>query len=339
MPLCCQGGYHWLTVGVVANNSKVVTHEGANENDLVLTRDGSLLAVLRVDAGDGEGCVGCDSASSGCRGPASPFHRAISRDLGRTWSEPTPLPLTSNTRRAIGSVRPRMAALGTADAPGPIVLVGGRNAANNGMRCGMAALPVMWPLAQAIRDGKCAGECPMTVLCPPGCADSHGPVWGTGPFTMSSDVCAAAIFAGAIRSAAGGWIQLSPTPKPVRSFGGGERHGVAAQAHGPEDSNGSRGHGLLIANATGPRTCTKLWENFGCLDFKELGMKLWVSEDGTGEDWIERDLSHEHNLRAPAHLQFDERVNASVGGHGGWATQSYFSLQRLTPTSALVAVK
>ena len=177
----------------------------------------------------------------------------------------------------------------------------------------------------------------MTVLCPPGCANAHGSVWGTGPFTMSSDVCAAAIFAGAISSSAGGWIQLSPTPHAVHRFGGAKQHGIVTQSHGPDDNNGSRGHGLIIGNATGPRTCKKLWQNFGRVDFKELGMKLWVNEDGTGDEWIERDLSHEHNLRAPAHSRFDERVNASVGGHGGWATQSYFSLQRLTPASALVA--
>ena len=74
--------FRWRFQGVVANNSRVETHEGANENDLALLRSGVLLCIFRVDAGDGEGCARCDSASSGCRGPCQPFNRSLSTDLG-----------------------------------------------------------------------------------------------------------------------------------------------------------------------------------------------------------------------------------------------------------------
>ena len=337
-----DGGYHWRAVGVVANNSKVVTHEGANENDLIITKSGALLCILRVDAGDGEGCAKCDSASSGCRGPCQPYHRSISTDLGVTWSVPTALPFTSNTDAPIGSVRPRLASLGPPDAPAALLLTGGRNCVQNGMRCGLPALPALWPLAEAIRDGKCTGACPMTVLCPPGCGTNHGRVFGVGPFALESDVCAAAISAGAVNHSSGGWVKLQPTSYSLPAdfnFAAGVRNGVRSYARGLFDGadRRARGYGLLISAAYGPNSCEKLWSNFGEVNFKTLGMKLWVSWDGEGEVWEEHDLSYEHNQQIEdSQLLFDERVNASVYGHGGWATQSYFSLDRLSPTSAVI---
>ena len=65
--------------------------------------------------------------------------------------------------------------------------------------------------------------------------------------------------------------------------------------------------------------------NFGDLDFKTLGLKLWVSSDGGGA-WTEYDLTYQHNRQPPLGpagqvLALDARVNASAGMHGAWATR------------------
>ena len=125
----------------------------------------------------------------------------------------------------------------------------------------------------------------MTLLCPAGCGGARqGPVFGIGPFEMSSDVCAAAIFGGAINASSGGWISVAPTPRALqKDFTSGMRNGIRAQARSIADSIAeSRGFGLVIEAASGPSRCRKLWQNFGLVDFKTLGMKLWANMDGDG---------------------------------------------------------
>ena len=68
------------------------------------------------------------------------------------------------------------------------------------------------------------------VYCPPGCAGSGAPVWGTGPFSGASSICKAAIYAGLITNSGG---QVHATKAGGRSaFSGGTRNGVTTEAYG-----------------------------------------------------------------------------------------------------------
>lgn len=83
--------------------------EGPNEHDVTVLPDGaSLLAVVRLDGGDG-----------GLKPPLQPYHyldyhKSISTDWGRTWSRLAPIDA--------GCARPRLLALGSV-----VVLSGGRH--------------------------------------------------------------------------------------------------------------------------------------------------------------------------------------------------------------------
>ena len=80
------------------------------------------------------------------------------------------------------------------------------------------------------------------------------------------------------------------------------------------------------------------------MDFKTLGLKLWVSSDGGGA-WTEYDLTYQHNRQPPLGpagqvLALDARVNASAGMHGSWATREreLFLLSSLSSSQAVVVV-
>ena len=47
-----DGGYAWQYVGDIARADKVDSNEGPNENSLALLNNGSVLCVMRLDAGD-----------------------------------------------------------------------------------------------------------------------------------------------------------------------------------------------------------------------------------------------------------------------------------------------
>ena len=47
-----DGGYNWTFAGHIARADKVDSNEGPNENSLALLRNGSILCVMRLDAGD-----------------------------------------------------------------------------------------------------------------------------------------------------------------------------------------------------------------------------------------------------------------------------------------------
>ena len=83
-------------------------------------------------------------------------------------------------------------------------------------------------------------------------------------------------------------------------------------------------------------------KNFGDLDFKTLGLKLWVSSDGGGA-WTEHDLTYQHNRHPPLGpagqvLALDARVNASAGMHGAWATRERESTSSLFPSCSQAVV-
>jgi len=80
--------------------------EGANENDMVVAADGSLLIVYRTDGGDGWP----DHQHK-------PFMKVKSSDQGHTWSSPVSLP------SGVLSARPQMLMLTPS---GPLLLTGGR---------------------------------------------------------------------------------------------------------------------------------------------------------------------------------------------------------------------
>eukprot|EP01051_Picozoa_sp_SAG22_P015908 SAG22_NODE_2152_length_2924_cov_1.454867_4_plen_92_part_00 len=66
----------------------------------LLSDNQTLMLVMRTD-GDGHG-YGCPAA--GGRQPWHFYYQAYSRDFGKTWSEPRPIP-------GAGSVRPRLVLL------------------------------------------------------------------------------------------------------------------------------------------------------------------------------------------------------------------------------------
>jgi hypothetical protein len=109
-----DGGLHWsprgarplATAASVAAGTGYASEEGANENDMAVLADGSLLVVFRVDGGDGWPDH-----------PHAPFMSVRSRDMGLTWDAPQALPA------GVLSARPRLLML---TPQGPLLLTGGR---------------------------------------------------------------------------------------------------------------------------------------------------------------------------------------------------------------------
>lgn len=69
-----------------------------------------------------------------------------------------------------------------------------------------------------------------------------GPIWGTGPYTIDSSPCAAAVHAGML-SAAGGEIELRIVAGCSR-YAGGAANGVSS--HGADHSD----HAFVVGSAT-----------------------------------------------------------------------------------------
>jgi hypothetical protein len=82
-----------------------------NEHDLALLPNGDVLAVVRMDGGDGLATH-----------PYRNYYRTVSSDQGKTWSTLEEIP-------NVGCARPRLAMLG--GGKGPLLLSGGRQK-NNG---------------------------------------------------------------------------------------------------------------------------------------------------------------------------------------------------------------
>jgi hypothetical protein len=100
-------GLSWHYAGTILDAAAAPdSEEGPNENDLALLPDGSVLAVVRLDAGDGRPDH-----------PFRPYVRSVSTDGGRTWSR------AQSLGDGVGCARPRLLSLGKA---GGVVLSGGR---------------------------------------------------------------------------------------------------------------------------------------------------------------------------------------------------------------------
>ena len=94
-------GYQWIFAGSIAraDDPRVASNEGPNENSLALLNNGSLLCVMRLDAGD-----------------AGRYHRyasSLSSD-GHSWS-------VAKMLNGVGAARPRLLRLGSS-----LLLSGGR---------------------------------------------------------------------------------------------------------------------------------------------------------------------------------------------------------------------
>ena len=85
-------------------------------DDLALLADGSILCVIRLDAGDGRTARPPDMAPH----HMLPYVKVVSRDAGRTWSKAARLVDTRG--RMMGCARPRLIGFGA----GGVVLSGGR---------------------------------------------------------------------------------------------------------------------------------------------------------------------------------------------------------------------
>lgn len=73
---------------------------------------------------------------------------------------------------------------------------------------------------------------PMTGTCLCAAPIAAGPVWGAGPYALDSDLCAAALHAGAI-GLGGGPIEVEIIPGCGRYASGAGEHGVSARASEP----------------------------------------------------------------------------------------------------------
>eukprot|EP01043_Picozoa_sp_COSAG02_P006045 COSAG02_NODE_168_length_31711_cov_68.337973_28_plen_400_part_00 len=96
------GGYQWKYAGSIArgDDPRVPSNEGPNENSLALLNNGSLVCIMRLDAGD-----------------AGRYHRyasSISLDDGHSWS-------VAKMLNGVGAARPRLLRLGSS-----LLLSGGR---------------------------------------------------------------------------------------------------------------------------------------------------------------------------------------------------------------------
>ncbi|APE43554.1 hypothetical protein BOO69_09125 [Sulfitobacter alexandrii] len=89
--------------------------------------------------------------------------------------------------------------------------------------------------------GFSADVAPYTCSCPAG-SDSGGSVWGSGPYTGDSDVCRAAVHAGAIPPT-GGQVRVSAAPG-LEAYEGSSRNGVTTSRWG------SYGQSFEVAAAT-----------------------------------------------------------------------------------------
>jgi hypothetical protein len=93
----------WEYLATMANADDFPeSEEGPNEMDMVVLKDGSLLAIFRLDAGDGKDH------------PYLPYYESRSANAGRSWSRLTPI-------RNAGSARPKLLVL-----EGAVLLSGGR---------------------------------------------------------------------------------------------------------------------------------------------------------------------------------------------------------------------
>ena len=112
-----DGGFSWDYTGTILDAAAAPdSEEGPNENDLALLSDGSIVCIIRLDAGDGRKVLPPDMKAH----HMLPYVRTISQDGGKTWSKPTSMVDTRGLK--MGCARPRLLGL----SGGGVVLSGGR---------------------------------------------------------------------------------------------------------------------------------------------------------------------------------------------------------------------
>ena len=112
-----DGGFSWDYIGTILDAAAAPdSEEGPNENDLALLSDGSIICIIRLDAGDGRKVLPPDMKAH----HMLPYVKTVSRDGGKTWSKPTSLVDTRGLM--MGCARPRLLGL----SGGGVVLSGGR---------------------------------------------------------------------------------------------------------------------------------------------------------------------------------------------------------------------
>jgi len=134
-----------------------------------------------------------------------------------------------------------------------VALGAGVAAADNGGMWGKSGNKAADGPAIAIEAGQdcpktlsSLGQLPGVVLgcwCPPGRA--AGTVWGSGPYTADSDLCAAARHAGAVGTAGGGvWARMT---EGREAFTGTARNGIATRDYGRYDATFTILRGIAAA--------------------------------------------------------------------------------------------
>ena len=75
----------------------------------------------------------------------------------------------------------------------------------------------------------------LTVICPAGCAERSHAVWGSNPYTVDSQACAAAIHAGAIPASGGAAVLTLADGQP--SYTGSAKNGIETRKYGKYGSS------------------------------------------------------------------------------------------------------
>jgi hypothetical protein len=112
-----DGGFVWDYAGTILDAASAPdSEEGPNENDLAVLSDGSIICVIRLDAGDGSKSLPPDKKPH----HFLPYVKTVSKDGGKTWSKAVSLVDTRGVM--MGCARPRLLGL----TGGGVVMSGGR---------------------------------------------------------------------------------------------------------------------------------------------------------------------------------------------------------------------
>ena len=112
-----DGGFLWDYTGTILDAADAPdSEEGPNENDLALLSNGTIICIIRLDAGDGRRVLPPDMKAH----HMLPYVKTISSDGGKTWSKP--ISLVDTRGHMMGCARPRLLGL----SGGGVVLSGGR---------------------------------------------------------------------------------------------------------------------------------------------------------------------------------------------------------------------
>ena len=112
-----DGRFVWGYLGTILEAAAAPnSEEGPNENDLALLSGGSIICVVRLDAGDGRQVRPPDMKAH----QMLPYAKTVPKGGGKAWSKTSSLVDTRGMM--MGCARPRLLGL----SGGPVVLSGGR---------------------------------------------------------------------------------------------------------------------------------------------------------------------------------------------------------------------